>query len=410
VFIEELRARHFRNLKPLQLKLSPKTVVLSGDNGTGKTNLLEALYVCATGRSFRRATAAQMLPHSAQADRLPVDSADPSSGRAPENTARLYGRFSRAAVKHEVEIIISARKRAIRADGRKLGSTIGLLELLNVVAFFPDDLAVVKGSPEGRRRFLDRAVASSNADFVAAALAYQRLLRSRNAMLKSQKPMDPLMRDTLDEQLADAGARVHLGRLATLAAMAPVAQNNFAIIAGAPTGKASTQAGLVMGVALKSGFLPPAEDTNPDLMVGDLTETRDQLLGGLRTAWPRDRAARVTTVGPHRADLCLTVNGHNARDFASQGQQRAMVLSLKLAELGHVENSVGCPPILLLDDVSSELDKTRNRHFFDVISAHQGQVWVSTTGLVDLPLPDDAQVLSISDGEIVDGNPGQIAY
>jgi len=87
-----------------------------------------------------------------------------------------------------------------------------------------------------------------------------------------------------------------------------------------------------------------------------------------------------------------------------------MVLSLKLAELGHVENSVGCPPILLLDDVSSELDKTRNRHFFDVISAHQGQVWVSTTGLVDLPLPDDAQVLSISDGEIVDGNPGQIAY
>src|SRR5690606_1495862 len=137
-------------------------------NAQGKTNLLEALYVAATGKSFRHARSADLIQHAA-------------------TTATVQARFQRHGVRHEIEAVFSGRQRQLRIDGRNLRQRTKLLELVNVVAFFPDDLRIVKGSPEERRSFLDRALANHRADFVDATVAYLKALRSRNVLLKQER-------------------------------------------------------------------------------------------------------------------------------------------------------------------------------------------------------------------------------
>ena len=160
--IERLATHRWRNLAAAELVFEPKLVVLEGDNAQGKTNILEALYLCATGRSFRLAAGKEMMRHG-------------------ELGASVTAQLSRHDVRHEVHVQLSAHSRCIRVDGKARRQGKALLELLNMVAFFPDDLRLIKEGPERRRQFLDRAVANASPQFAGHAIAYQRALRARNA-------------------------------------------------------------------------------------------------------------------------------------------------------------------------------------------------------------------------------------
>jgi DNA replication and repair protein RecF len=361
VHIEHLAAFHFRNLDRFELDLEPRSIVLRGANGQGKTNVLETLYVCATGRSFRNAVPRDMLRHD-------------------EERGWIRGRFVRHGVRHDLEVQLQARRRWIRIDGRSLRQTSKLLETVNVVAFFPDDLRIAKGGPDERRRFLDRAVANYRPEFVDASLAYARALKSRNALLRSDQPPRRDLLEIYDEQLILHGEVMHRCRVDGLASLEPLAVNRFAgIMPDTP----------LFGLALDSGV--PGES--------------GESFGGtfqraLREGYPRDRARRMTTVGPHRGDLLLSLGSKPARVFASQGQQRAMVLALKLAELETLTERLGTPPILLLDDVSSELDAQRTRLLFETLGRSDSQIWLSTTGAADLPIAEDAQVFEVHAGRL----------
>lgn len=363
--VEQLTLSAFRNLASHTLQLHERTVLVRGQNAQGKTNLLEALYVSATGRSFRHAPPGELLKHGAEA-------------------GLIEARFSRNGVRHDVEVALSPRARKLTVDGRHVRHVTRLLELVNVVAFFPDDLRIVKGSPEERRRFVDRAIANHRPDFVTAALAYAQVLKSRNALLKAPKAPDRLLLATYDEQLVRHGALVHACRQETLAALAPRATERFAAIMrsaqGAPRAEFSLHSGVPDG---EGGF-------------------GERLTRALEASYARDRARGLTSVGPHRADLVMTVDAKEARSFASQGQQRALILSLKLAELAYLQERLGSPPILLLDDVSSELDAERTGYLFESIEAVAGQVWVSTTGAAPLPLPRPPQIFEVRAGQITE--------
>ncbi|MEK7705237.1 MAG: DNA replication/repair protein RecF [Myxococcota bacterium] len=360
MYLERLRGTGFRNLEPFDLALSPRIVLVRGKNGQGKTNLLEALYLCATGRSFRFAMPKDMLAHGG-------------------TRAHLEAAFVRRSVRHAVEISLGPRQRQLRVDERPLRRLATLVQLVNVVSFFPDDLRIVKGSPEERRRFLDRLVANQQPAFIDTSLAYLKALRSRNALLRQAIAPEAALLDSFDEALVRYGTLIHTARVEVLAALAPLAAALFA----------DMMPGLMLSASLDSGI--PAHDTGP------FAERFAAALGRARRA---DRARGVTSVGPHRADLDLALAGHEARSFASQGQQRTLVLALKLAELHRVRELYDGSPILLLDDVSSELDGERSRLLFDAIRGMEGQVWVSTTGAVALPVGDDAQVLEIDAGRI----------
>lgn len=361
MFVESLSAQGFRNLAPTRLRLGPRAVVVEGQNGQGKTNLLEALYVCATGRSFRNATSAELLRHGAEA-------------------GELSARVVRQGVRHDVTVKLSPLRKSVGVDGRSLRQVTKLLELVNVVAFFPDDLRVVKGSPEERRRFLDRAIANHRADFVEAALAYAKVLKTRNALLKAPKTPDALLIATYNDELVRHGEVLQRCRAETLGELTPLAAQVF--------GQIMPEAG-PLSLTLQSGV--------PESPEGDFGAA---FLRALEAGYPRDRARGLTSVGPHRADVLMRIAGNDARAFASQGQQRTIVLALKLAEVRYLTQRLGMPPVLLLDDVSSELDTERTRLLFEAIDEVGAQVWISTTGAAPLPLPEDAQRLRVVRGEV----------
>ncbi|MEM6531279.1 MAG: DNA replication/repair protein RecF [Myxococcota bacterium] len=357
--IEHLEARNFRNLEPLSLPIAPGFVVVQGNNAQGKTNLLEALYVCATGKSFRSAPPKELI-------------------RAGEEGGKLTAIFQRQSVRHQIEVTLNGSRRTIRVDGRGMRKTSQLLELVNVVAFFPDDLRIIKGAPEERRRFMDRAVANYRTELVDAASAYEKALRSRNRILKEHDNPSPTLVEVFDEQLISYGAVIQRCRREVIDQLAGLTESIFVELMG-----------VSLSVGLDSGI--------PDLDESDFAASFRQALSN---SFARDRARRSTSVGPHRADLLVQVDGFDARSFASQGQQRASVLALKLAEVKTLGKMLSSPPILLLDDVSSELDTKRTEALFEAVSGTGSQVWVSTTGSAPLPLPGDAQRLLMDAGKL----------
>lgn len=368
--IERLIAQGFRNLKPLDISADAPTILLLGDNAQGKTNVLEALYLCATGRSFRQASAPALIAHGS-------------------SQAACMAMFRRNDVRHEVRLSWGPQgptgvlRQRLVVDGRGVAQAARLLGLINVVAFFPEDLRIAKSGPEVRRRFFDRAVAGGRPDFVEASLAYHKALKARNMLLRSPQGSRPMLA-AYDQALARHGAAIHLQRTEALAELEPQACASFARLMPASR----------LGLSWHSGFGDVPEQS------GGLEALQAHLLTVLQNGYPRDRARGMTLQGPHRADLRCFVDGQDARVFASQGQQRCLVLALKMAELWALQQRLGTAPILLLDDVSSELDAQRLERLFGWVESLGIQSWVSSTGSVRLPVAGPVQRLRVIAGEV----------
>ncbi len=381
MYIERLETRNFRNLLADKVELSQHTVLFRGDNGQGKTNVLEALYVCATGKSFRQSPYRDLVRHG-------------------EERAKVSAQFNRQEVRHDIDVELKAGHKNIHLDGRGLRKTSSLLNLLNVVAFFPDDLRIVKGSPEERRRFLDRAVANHEPQFVDIVQGYTKVLKERNALLKSTlgRSVDATLLDVLDEQLVKYGVLMHERRRDTLRHLAPLAQARF---------EAMMHEGRQIAFGLSMGAATGTPEEDIEFSRAQIEDTshgsadlNNIFLSALQKNRTRDRARGLTSVGPHRADMLMFMDGYAARAFASQGQQRAVVLALKLAEVTRLRELLGCAPILLLDDVSSELDSCRTVLLFEEIQHCGGQVFISSTGATDLPLSPLTQIFRVEKGKL----------
>ena len=372
--IERLVARHLRNLEHIDIRPESPFVLLQGDNAQGKTNILEALYLCATGRSFRHATAADMLQYG-------------------EPAAVVQATLVRQGVRHVVDVHVRPRGRDIRVDERAVRQATKLLELMNMVAFFPDDLRIIKGSPEERRRFLDRAVANSAPAFAQATLAYHKALRSRNALLRAPHAPDRSLVEAYDAQLVQHGVMMHRCRAAYLEQWIPQAREHIKQLL--PQESAS------FSVVLQDGVNPtPQMDARDFAPAAQDMPFEAAFFAALHSGYPRDRRRGMTLCGPHRADLLCALGGRSAKGFASQGQQRALVLALKLAEVECLQARLGTPPVLLLDDVSSELDSERTKRLFEVVQQVQCQVWVTTTGAALLPVPQGAHRMRVRGGRV----------
>jgi DNA replication and repair protein RecF len=343
VFIQALRLHGFRNLAPTVLEPGHGINVITGDNGQGKTNLLEAIYLIGTLRSFRTHHLAEVVVHGGDA-------------------AELAARVSRAGLDRTYELTVTGRRKAIRLDGKTPRSLADYFGDFNVVLFTPEDLSVPRGVPAGRRRFLDRSVFNRETTFLAAAQRYARALKSRNAVLKDGGP-DSLL-DVYDLELARSGARVLASRwryLDEIGALFAAAYEDI------------THSGLAASLHYQSSAgLVPAQ-------VAAVAETETTLHRAFSAARAKDRARRTTTVGPHTDDVRFDLAGRSVKAFASQGQTRAVVLAWKAAEMQLLGDRLHQTPVLLLDDVSSELDADRNRFLFALIARLGGQCFVTTT-------------------------------
>jgi DNA replication and repair protein RecF len=327
----------------VSLEPSPRATVIVGENGQGKTNLLEGLYFLMTLKPLRASKLSELVTFQ-------------------HAGATVSAAFELKGARRDIAVEISAGLRQAFVDGKRAASLEDYFGGVSVVAFTPDDLDVVKGSPEGRRRFLDRAVFNRFPAFLQEGRVYARALKNRNRLLKDRGDADTLA--AFDETLARSGARIWVRRRALMLELAPRVEQAFDSI-----GRAAHRAAVTYAPAqLPLDFTQANEETLREAL-------RETLAQRLR----RDFERGFTSVGPHADDLEILLGERSARSFASQGQQRALVLSWKIAEIENLHAAHSALPLLLLDDVSSELDPERNRFLMDYLAQSGAQVFLTTT-------------------------------
>ncbi len=345
--IDKLQLHQFRSYRDAFLQLPDGITVLSGANAQGKTNLLEGVFLCCAGKSHRAAVERDLVMWD-----------------CPQALVRAS--ITRRDGQHAIDMALldSGRKR-IRFDGAPVGSMSAFVGQLSGVLFSPENVRLIKEGPRLRRQYMDVALSQVYRGYLAALQQYNRALLQRNNLLKSLASQ-PALAETLpvwDAQLAEAGAQVMAHRDAFCSAIAPVAARIHAAVSG---GREHLQLTYEPSVAGAGG-------------------ARAALLAALARAHVLDRRRCSTSVGPHRDDIRLVIDGVDARAFASQGQQRTAALALKMAELDWMQAETGERPVLLLDDVFSELDAARRAKLLDVVQG--GQTIITCTEAEALPLP-----------------------
>ena len=346
--ITSLDIKGFRNINELQLEPAPGVNILYGDNAQGKTNLLEAIWLFTGGRSFRGATQSEMLPFG-------------------QTSGRLSAGFYAGGREQTAEIKLGA-KGETRLNGVLLESRAKLAGQFPAVVFSPEHLSLIKEGPSGRRRLLDGAISQILPRYAKHLGEMNRILAQRSALLgeiaRCRQPEQML--DIWDERLACLAWYVVKARGRYTARLR---EHAVGIYRGMSSGAESFDLSYRTTLPLQG---PPWE--------GD---GADQIFRALLAARREDIKQGVTTIGPHRDDLEITIDGKSARSFGSQGQQRSCALTLKLAECALLEEVLQEQPVILLDDVLSELDQGRRDYLLSGLGASQVFITCCDRGAFD---------------------------
>lgn len=368
MYLEGIELKNYRNYETVKLSFSPSINVLIGENAQGKTNLVESIYFLAMSRSHRSPRDRELI-------------------RWDSDFAKVNGQLIKKSHSVPLEIVLSKRGKIAKMnhlEQRKLSDYIGQL---NVILFAPEDLSLVKGSPSVRRRFIDMELGQMNKIYLHHLTQYQRVLKQRNHFLKKVKydrKHDALYLDILTEQLATEGAEVLYHRYRFVKQLTKWAQEVQTDISN---GKEELR------ISYKT------TSSVSDKM------SKEELLSQLQKDYEKAKEQEIdqgtTTLGPHRDDLVFYVNEKNVQTYGSQGQQRTTALSLKLAEIELMYEMTGEYPILLLDDVLSELDDSRQTHLLNAIQ-NKVQTFITTTSLdgVQMDLLQNPRIFKVENGEI----------
>ncbi len=365
-----LAAENFRNLETFRFEPGERFNIFEGRNGQGKTNLLEAVYLLAGFRSPRDARSSEMIGFG-------------------QTSATVLGEIVRRGVSRTVEVQLAKEGKKVILDGKAVSRLPVSLAHLNAVLFGPDDLELTKLGPEVRRKFLDRATYAIWPEHLLELRAYHEALKHRNRLLRDAKLKGAVPEAALIEafegELARRGANVQMRRHLFLEAFRPLFVAAFAAI---------TEGELTATIVHETSGLDDASD-RVEIMQEALTlRFADKRLGDLRMGYTRS--------GPHADDLAFAIDGKPTRTYASQGQHRAFVLALKIAELERIHQALGVFPVFLLDDVSSELDERRNVLLMDRLDQGGGQVFITTTDRRWIRVAD-AHIWKVDSGRLSPG-------
>jgi DNA replication and repair protein RecF len=386
--ITELTLTNYRNITHFRGEFCAGQNLLVGHNGQGKTNVLEALYVLSNARSNRTASDKELIQHGQAFCTLTAH----LHREALDLPKTLEASFSQLPPSQRL-------KSQFKTQGNVLKSRSQVLGHLPTVSFFLSDLQLLRGTPEDRRRWVDTATAQLNPKHFSLLSSYNHIRQQKARLLKQDQAPAPEHLAVWNQQLADLGGQLMASRLAYLQQVQAPLQQTYANLCG-PT------EGLTLAYAPKGLPEPAVLDASPSSE--SLTQA---LLVGLAQRTAEECRRGVCLVGPHRDDLqvCLLDNRvpearYDATSFASQGQQRSIVLALKLVELQLLTQHCGEAPVLLLDDVMAELDLQRQGFLLAHLSP-QSQLFLTTTHLQsdflkDLPPATQRQVFHVSDGVI----------
>jgi len=336
MIVKQIELHNFRNYENLKLPLSDKVNIFYGDNAQGKTNILESIYVCSTTKS-----------HKGSKDRDMI--------KLGEEEGHIRMHLEKKGVPHRIDMHLKKNKtKGVAIDGIPIRKSTELFGLMNVVFFSPEDLSMIKNGPGERRRFMDLELCQLNKLYLYYLSNYNKILNQRNNLLK-QISYNNSLHDTLDiwdQQLCDYGSKIIDGRAQFITEMNELVEEIHGTLSG---GKEK----------LSIRYEPSVSAAE---MEEKLKKTREQ-----------DCYRKSTGYGPHRDDISFFIGEENLKLFGSQGQQRTAALSLKLAEIELVRKKIGENPVLLLDDVLSELDRKRQHQ---LLNSMEGiQTMITCTGL-----------------------------
>ena len=379
MLLRRLTLAHFRNYVALDLPLEPGLTLFWGDNGQGKSNLLEAAYLLATARSFRTSAERDLVNWFADTEPIfaRVSGDIDRSGRTTHVDLIITGT---TATRDEASAAGKAPVEAVRRRARINGRDVPLLDLLghfNAVLFSPEDVELVSGPAERRRRYLDITLCQVDRHYVRALRRYLRVLTQRNALLKlaRDRPVPPDEFDYWDAQLTELGGELLLARLRAVTFLNAQLEPLYHRLSH-ESGRLSIE--YRSSVPLDGYVVTERDASAPgDPPAVELTKRFVTQLAALK---PRERGAAVTLAGIHRDDAVFLVDGVDLRTYGSRGQQRLATLALKLAEMAFMESATGERPVLLLDDVLSELDPPRRAFLQDAIVSNE-QILLTATDL-----------------------------
>jgi DNA replication and repair protein RecF len=375
MFLQHLHLKHFRNYHDQLVDFSAPKTILLGDNAQGKSNLLESVELLATLKSHRTHRDRDLIQEG-------------------KSIGQIEASLQRALGPMDLKLTLGGRRTAA-INGETQRRQQDFLGHLNAVQFSCLDLDLVRGGPGGRRLWVDTLLMQLEPVYVYILQQYSQALKQRNAFIRQQTAaadpnqppsFEPAQLALWDAQLATLGTRVMRRRARVLQRLTPLAQTWHASISG------------------RSEQLTIHYQPNVAMATDDANLIQQAFLEKIQSRTVAEYYQRTTLVGPHRDDVELIINDTPARQYGSQGQQRTLVLALKLAELKLIEEVVGEPPLLLLDDVLAELDLSRQNHLLETIQ-DRFQTLITTThlGSFDAQWLDSSQILTVKAGQIIKG-------
>ncbi|MGE4542669.1 MAG: DNA replication/repair protein RecF [Pedobacter sp.] len=339
--LKRLILHNFRNIPTAEIYPEEGFNVLCGDNAQGKTNTLEAIYLLGHYKSFRRGKNLELI---GSADKI----------------SRLQGEFCSNDLTETVCLAVSSDQKTLQINGKRPQHSSEMFGRFPSVLFAPEEVSITKGYPAGRRSLIDRAICHTQPQFLDIARAYQRCLRQRNTLLK--EGVAPSILFPWTEELIVAGAKLRLARIRYLARILPLLRETYRQIC--------------------------ADRETVDLVYPcpyhNFDDLKEDLRNNLEREHIKEKKYGMTLAGPHRDDPVFMVDNRVLGLYGSQGQQRSFILAFKTAQILDLENETGSVPLLLLDDMTSELDRKRLDFFFRFLHERKGQVFITCTELSPL--------------------------
>lgn len=344
-----------------ELYLGPRFNIFYGKNAQGKTNLLESIYLLATMKSFKMAR---------NSDLIAWDSV----------FSLIKGWVEKDGVSREISLLLEKKGKKARLDQKTVTQVADFFGNLNVVVFSPEELSMVRGVPELRRRYLDRAVFTSDIGYLSLFHDYMKILKNRNILIKNNETVGL---DVWTEKLAEYGGKIIKKRTEYINELKDIFKDFYKNISGT---------GEVVDIHYKSHSIDSHSSAN----------YLESLRVALANCASEEHRRGTTLVGPHLDDIDFLLNGKPLKFFGSQGQQRSFILALKMAEIEYIKRRFGSPPILLLDDMTSELDRDRNRNLMEFLEKRDMQVFITTTDLQNILLEgiENQRTFFIEDGKV----------
>jgi DNA replication and repair protein RecF len=364
VFIKNLALYHFRNLVDQRVEFCAGVNLVLGNNGQGKTNLVEAVHLLSTAKSFRTSDIKDLV-------------------KSGEREASVFAEVAQKDSEFSLGIQIAAGKRSVLLNNQPLTSLAGFIGKLLTVTFSPTDLAIVKGSPQGRRSFIDKHLIDLRPAALGEMLQYSRALKNKNSLLRGGEARAADL-DPWDQIMARAAVTIVRERQALIEELQKSAATILADLCAEER----------LTISLESSLLNHAQEISAEAFMKVFIKNRE-----------REIALHRTVTGPHRDDVALCINGLDARSFASQGQARSIILALKLGVIDLLEKGREESPVLLLDDVDAELDRSRREILFRAVFKGERQIFVTGTELpaTVLEMQERGTLLKLSAGSISPG-------